>query len=145
MYGLAPSDALADENLRPAMSVRGRVALVRRVKAGQGISYGHLQSLERDSSLATIPAGYADGFSRLLTGKAEVLVRGRRHPVVGAICMDLCMVDMGDAEAEAGDEFVIIGQQGSESITADELAGRLGTINYEIVCMVGARVPRIYT
>ena len=145
MYGLPPSDALADENLRPAMSVRGRVALVRRVKAGQGISYGHLQSLERDSSLATIPAGYADGFSRLLTGKAEVLVRGRRHPVVGAICMDLCMVDMGDAEAEAGDEFVIIGQQGSESITADELAGRLGTINYEIVCMVGARVPRIYT
>lgn len=145
MYGLAPSQELADENLRPAMSVRGRVALVRRVKAGEGISYGHLQSLERDSLVATIPAGYADGFTRLLTGKAEVLIRGRRRPVIGAICMDLSMVDMGDGEAEAGDEFVIFGEQGSELITADELAGRLGTINYEIVCMVGARVPRIYT
>ena len=145
LYGLAPSDELADPDLLPALSLRGRVALVRRVKAGQGISYSHAFVLERDSNVATIPAGYADGFSRLLSGKAEALIRGKRYPVVGTICMDLSMVDLGDEPIEAGEEFVLIGEQGQESITADEVAGRLGTINYEVVCMIGPRVPRIFT
>ncbi len=145
MYGLAPSVELADENLLPALSLRGRVALVRRVGPGEGISYGHTFALEKESSIATIPAGYADGFSRMLSGKGEVLLGGKRRRVAGTVCMDLSMVDVGDDPVEAGDEFVIIGEQGGEVVTADEIAGRLGTINYEIVCMIGARVPRVYT
>lgn len=145
IYGLAPSDAFAGmTELRPALSLTGRIALVRVVRAGEGISYGLTYAPERDTWIATLPLGYADGLSRLLTGKAEVIVEGRRRPVVGVICMDLCMADIGAEPVAQGTPFALIGRQGAEEITADEVARRLGTINYEVVCMVSSRVPRVY-
>ena len=95
--------------------------------------------------IATIPVGYADGYTRLLSGKAEVLIHGKRAKVVGNICMDQCMVDVTDIEnVQVGDEVVLFGKQGDECILADELAEKLGTINYEITCMISRRVPRFY-
>lgn len=145
MYGLPPSRAFLDrDELRPAMSLVGEVSLVKEVRAGEGISYGLEYEPEVDTNIATLPVGYADGFSRLLTGKAQVLIGGRRRPVVGVICMDTCMVDLGDGRVAAGEPFTLMGRQQGEEINADEIAGRLGTINYEIVCMISSRVPRVY-
>lgn len=146
MYGLSPGPKLAGltNGLRPALSFRSEVSMVKRVPAHEAISYGLRYRLERDSSIATVPAGYADGYSRLLTGKAEVLIRGRRHPVAGSVCMDQFMVDCGDDAVEAGDEVTMIGRQGDQEITADEVAAWMGTINYEVVCAIGERVPREY-
>lgn len=128
--------------LRPAMSWRSAVAWAARVAAGEGISYGLLYRLERESTIATVPVGYADGYSRLLTGRAEVLIRGRRYPVAGAVTMDQIMVDCGDDSVDPGDEVVLLGRQGEQEVTADDLAAWMGTISYEVVCGVSARVPR---
>ena len=145
IYGLPPSAAFAGSGgLRPAMSLGGRVALVRKVRAGEGVSYGLAFAPERDTWIATLPLGYADGLSRLLSGRAEVIIEGRRRPVVGVICMDLCMVDLGTEPVPAGAPFTVIGKQGDEEITIDEIASRLGTINYEVACMVSSRVPRVH-
>jgi alanine racemase len=147
MYGLSPGPKLAEEagwKLRPAMSVKSAVTMVKRVPAGESISYGQQYSLKSPSTIATVPVGYADGYSRLLSGKAQVLIRGRRYPVAGTITMDQLMVDCGDDPVEAGDEVVLIGSQGDERITADDLAAWVGTINYEVVCGVSERVPREY-
>ena len=130
--------------LMPAMSWRTAVSMVKRVPAGEGISYGLRYRLEREATIATVPVGYADGYSRLLGGKAEVLIRGSRYPVVGNVTMDQLMVDCGDEPVETGDEAVLMGRQGGEEITAEDLAGWMGTANYEIVCMVSERVPREY-
>lgn len=146
MYGLAPSALVPHiEKLRPALSLVGEVVFVKKVAAGEGISYGLEYAPEEDTCIATIPIGYADGLSRLLSGKAEVLVGGGRRPVVGTICMDLCMVDLGGEPVPEGTPVVVIGRQDSEEITVDEVAGRLGTINYEVVCMISSRVPRVHT
>jgi alanine racemase len=146
VYGLPPSEAFADvTELKPALSLAGRVAHVKKVPAGEGVSYGLTFAPERDTWIATLPLGYGDGFSRMLTGKADVLIGGVRRPVVGVICMDLCMVDLGPEPVPKGVPFAIIGGQGNEEITADELASKLGTINYEVVCMISQRVPRVYT
>ena len=142
VYGLAPSAALGRFDLRPAMSLRSRVGMVKRVPAGEAVSYGLRYRLERESTIATVPVGYADGYSRLLSGRAQVLLRGRRYPVAGTITMDQLMVDCGDDPVEAGDEIVLFGAQGNDEITADEVAGWYGTIGYEVVCAVGDRVPR---
>jgi alanine racemase len=145
LYGLPPaSDPGARAHIRPAMTLRSEVSLVRRLPPGEGVSYGHRYRTERATTLATVPIGYADGYSRRLSGRAEVLIRGRRHPVAGTITMDHLVVDCGDQPVEAGDEVVLIGEQGKETITADELAERSGTINYEIVSAIGKRVPREY-
>jgi alanine racemase len=145
-YGLVPSPGImVDADLRPAMSWRTAVTLVKRVAAGEAISYGLHYRLERESSIATVPVGYADGYRRRLgEGGAHVLIRGRRYPVAGAITMDQLMVDCGDDPVEAGDEVVLMGAQGDERITAEDLAGWMGTISYEVVCMVTERVPREY-
>ena len=146
MYGLPPSESFRDvAELRPALSLVGEVALVKQVAAGEGISYGLTYAPTEDTYIATIPIGYADGFSRILSDKADVLIEGRRMPVVGTICMDLSMVELGPDPVPPGTKFVVIGRDGDEEITADELAGKLGTINYEVVCMISARVPRVYT
>lgn len=148
IYGLFPSPEVSQNKveLRPVMSWKSRIILVKEVGAGTGISYGHTFITARKSLIATVPLGYADGFSRLLSNKACVLVRGRRVPVVGRICMDQFMADVTGVEGVAeGDEVVIFGRQGQEFIGVDELARTLGTINYEVVCMVSSRVPRRYT
>jgi alanine racemase len=115
------------------------------VPAGTCISYGMTYRTPRPTVIATVPAGYADGFRRQFSSKGEMLVRGLRVPVVGRVCMDLTMIDVGAVPGAAiGDEVVLFGRQGGESISADDLARELGTINYEIVCDVTARVPRVY-
>lgn len=146
MLGLPPSpDVDGGGNLVPALSLSGRVALVKRVRRGQGVSYGLEYRPPVDTFLATLPIGYADGLSRALTGKADVIIAGRRRPIVGAVCMDMCMAELGDDEVEPGTPFTVIGREGNEEITADELASKLGTINYEVTCMISGRVPRVYT
>ena len=145
MLGMLPSEEFAgDEHLRPALSLTGEVAFVKRVPAGEGISYGLRYAPERDTCIAVLPLGYADGFSRLLSGNAEVLIGGKRRPVVGTVCMDLIMVDLGEEPVEPGTPFTVIGAEGGKEITADEIAERLGTINYEVTCMISPRVPRVY-
>jgi alanine racemase len=145
MYGLLPGPQLAGSTeLRPALSWRTSVTLAKRVAAGEGISYGLRYRPDRESTIATVPVGYADGYSRLLGGRAEVLIRGQRHPVAGTVTMDQLMVDCGDDPVVAGDDVVLLGRQGDQEITAEEIAGWMGTVNYEIVCMVSERVPREY-
>ena len=147
VYGIDPAPALAGRvDLRPAMSLKARVSYVKEVPAGDRISYGLRYRFDDHAVVATVPAGYADGVTRRLSFVGgEVLVGGRRRPIAGTVTMDQIMVDCGpDADVAAGDEVVLIGRQGTEEITAGEWAERLDTIAYEIVCGVGARVPRVY-
>ena len=146
IYGLAPTPELAEQmDLRPALSWRSTVSLAKRLPAGEAVSYGHTYRLERDAWLATVPVGYADGYTRRLSGRAEVLIGGKRRLVAGTVTMDQLLVDCGDDEPAPGEEAVLIGTQGDEVIAVEELAERSGTINYEIVCAIGERVPREYT
>lgn len=147
LYGLAPSDEidLAAVSLKPAMALKTRIIHLKSVPAGTCISYGMTYRTPAPTVIATIPAGYADGYRRLFSSKGEMLVGGRRVPVVGRVCMDLTMLDVGAVPgARIEDEVVIFGKQGGESISADDLARALDTINYEIVCDIAARVPRVY-
>ncbi|MEX2415442.1 MAG: alanine racemase [Paenibacillaceae bacterium] len=147
LYGFYPSDEVNHERvgLRPVMSYKTKIIMVKILPALSTISYGATYQTQAEEKIATIPVGYGDGYTRLLTGKAYVLVRGHKVPIVGKICMDQCMINVTDIpDAAVGDEVVLFGAQGSESITADELAHTLRTINYEITCMVSYRVPRVY-
>ncbi len=147
LYGMAPSKEVDIQkvNLKPAMSLKCKITHVKKIQAGDGISYGHKFVADSTRTIATIPAGYADGYTRMLSGKAEVLIHGKRAKVVGNICMDQCMVDVTDIDdVKVGDEVVLFGTQEQETILADELADELGTINYEITCMVSRRIPRVY-
>ncbi|HZD16857.1 MAG TPA: alanine racemase C-terminal domain-containing protein, partial [Actinomycetota bacterium] len=121
-----------------------RVTMVKRLDAGERLSYGWRYALERPSIIATVPVGYEDGYQRALGGRAEVLIRGRRHRVAGTVTMDQLLVDCGDDEVAEGDEVVLIGAQGEERITAEELGSHVGTIGYEMVTAIGERVPREY-
>ena len=146
MYGCPPSEHLADAvDLRPAMRVATQVAFVKRIPEGTPVSYGHTWSSPAEGWLATLPVGYADGYPRALSNRGEVLIGGRRYPVVGAVCMDQILVWCGDDEVADGDEVVLLGRQGDEEITALEWAGLLGTITYEVVTGIGSRVPRVHT
>lgn len=147
VYGLYPSDEVNKSRaaLSPVMSLKARVSYVKKVPAGFKVSYGCTYITERDTLIATIPLGYADGYSRLLSSRGEVLLNGQRAQIVGRVCMDQLMVDAGAIPSvKVGDEAVLIGKQGGKQISADEIAARLGTINYEVTCMVNHRVPRIY-
>lgn len=146
IYGLPPSPALAGlVDLRPALSLKARVSFVKRVDAGEAMSYGLRYRTPTATTIATVPLGYADGVKRRLsTTGGEVLLGGRRLPVAGTITMDQLLVDCGDQPVQVGDEAVLLGRQGAEEITADEWADRLDTINYEVVCGVSPRVPRCY-
>lgn len=145
MLGLMPSDAfLGETELKPALTLAGEVAFVKKVAAGEGISYGLTFAPSADTYIATLPIGYADGFSRILSGKAEALIGGRRRPVAGTICMDVCMADLGGEPVDPGTKFVLIGADGSDRISAEEVAHKLGTINYEVTCMISSRVPRVF-
>lgn len=151
MYGLYPSEEVnrRDVRLEPVMALKTTVVHVKQVPPGWGISYGTRYIAAGDERIGTLPIGYADGYSRMLTGKAHALVRGVKVPIRGTICMDQCMVALdaaGTAEhpVEAGEEVVLIGRQGDAVIPMEEIAGQLGTIPYEVMCMLAARVPRIY-
>ncbi|MFF2908663.1 alanine racemase [Paenibacillus sp. NPDC057934] len=151
LYGFYPSTEVNRQliDLQPIMTLKTQVVYVKSLPPYWGISYGTRYVTDSEEIIATLPVGYADGYSRMLSGKAEVLIRGRRVPVVGTICMDQCMVSLKSfaEEAEqikAGEEVVLIGRQAGVSITADELALHLGTIHYEVVCMLAHRVPRVY-
>jgi alanine racemase len=145
LYGVAPASWLEPEaTLRPVLTWKTGVTHVKRVPAGTAISYGSTWRAGRPSVIATLPVGYADGYARAFSNKAHVLVRGRRLPIVGRVCMDMVMADVTDVPAvEVGDEVVLLGAQGEERITADELAALEGTISYEVLCAVSARVPRV--
>lgn len=146
VYGISPGagvDDLATE-LRPAMRLVARVSLVKRVRAGSGISYGLRHTFERDTTVATVPIGYADGVPRRLAATGgEVLVGGRRCPIVGVVTMDQLMIDVGELPVAIGDEVVLLGRQGDDEVRAEEWADRLDTIGYEIVCGIGPRVERV--
>lgn len=147
LYGLYPSKEVKRNkiNLQPVMSFKTGVVMVKTLPPDSGVSYGGVYQTWQNEQIVTLPVGYADGYPRMLTGKAEVLVRGKRLPVVGRICMDQCMVNASEFPAlYLGEEAVLIGKQGEECITADELAEKIGTNNYEIVSMVSNRVPRVY-
>ena len=116
----------------------------RKLAAGESLSYGQTYTLDRESTVATVPVGYADGFSRRLSSQASVLIRGQRFPVAGNVTMDQVLVDCGDVDVRPGEQVVLLGSQGEERITAEELAELNGTINYEVVCAIGERVPREY-
>ncbi|MFA4858273.1 MAG: alanine racemase [Candidatus Margulisiibacteriota bacterium] len=145
MYGLKPETAKTfDINLQPALAFKSKVLYLKRVAAGTPLSYGSTYVTDRETQIATVPVGYADGYSRALSNKASVLIRGKRYPVVGRVCMDLTLVNVFDDNIQVEDEVVLIGRQGTEEITATELALLENTVNYEIVCSIGKRVPRVY-
>ncbi|MHB8834671.1 MAG: alanine racemase [Candidatus Methylomirabilia bacterium] len=147
LYGSAPAPDLPGAGeLRPVMSLATAVAFLKRVPAGTPLSYGGTFTTRRESLIATLPIGYADGYRRAFSNRASVLVRGRRAPVVGTVCMDLCLVDVtGIAGVAVGDKVVLLGSQEGERITAEELAAHASTISYEIFCGIGPRVPRVYS
>ncbi len=147
LYGLRPSAEidLSAVSLRPAMALKTRIIHLKTVPAGTTVSYGMTYRTPAPTRIATIPAGYADGYRRQLSARGVMLVGGRRVPVVGRVCMDLTMLDVGGVpDVRVGEEVVIFGRQGPEVIPADEIAAALGTINYEIVCDLTARVARVY-
>lgn len=146
VYGFYPSDETPRTvDLLPGLSFLTRISFVKRIKAGTSVGYGRTWVAPVDTCVATIPAGYADGFNRLFSNSGRVLVNGRSCPIVGRVCMDQSMVDLGpDSSAQAGDEVVLIGRSGDHEITCYEWADRLGTITYEVTCQINARVSRVY-
>ena len=150
LYGYLPDGwlvAALDEKglaLEPALTLRARVVAVRSVEAGERPSYGRRRALERRATIVTVPFGYADGYPRrLFDAGADVLINARRYPLAGNVTMDQLLIDCGDDHVEVGDEVVLLGRQGDQVITADEWAARATTITWEILCGIGARVPRV--
>jgi alanine racemase len=146
LYGIYPSPSMADQiALKPVLSWQTRVLQLKNVPKGTSISYGQTFITKRESLIATLPVGYGDGYPRLLSNRGEVLIKGKRAPGAGRVCMDLTMVDATDiAGVRQGDEVVLLGGQGGAAITADEMAGWSDTISYETLTSIGLRVPRIH-
>jgi alanine racemase len=146
LYGSYPEPEFLDEiKLRPVMEVKTAVVMLKLLQPGEAISYGCTYRAERETTVALVPVGYADGLRRRLSNAGHMLVGGRRVPVIGRVCMDWTMIDVTDVPGVAvGDEVVIIGRQGREVISAEEMAAQLDTISYEVFCAWGRRVPRIY-
>jgi alanine racemase len=150
LYGSRPaSDAGAALPLRPVMALKSRVVQLRRLAIGEKVSYGGTWEAKRPSLIGVLPVGYADGYFRAFSNKGSALVRGRRAPVAGTVCMDYLMLDLTDIERQSGEiplgeEAVLLGRQGNDAISADELAGLIGTISYEIFTSVSGRVPRVF-
>ncbi len=146
VYGIDPDEALAGRvDLQPVMTIRSVVSFAKTIPAGASVGYGHRWTASTKTNLVTVPIGYADGIRRDLGLRGgEVLIGGKRFPIVGVVTMDQLMVDVGDAQVAIGDDVVLVGRQGDEQITAAEVAAKLDTIPYEIVCAVSERVPRVY-
>lgn len=145
LYGSYPAGNTKNIYLRPVMSLVSKVAQVRQIPKGRSIGYGKSFITKRDSLIATIPIGYADGYSRRLSNRGHVIIRGKTFPIIGNVCMDMTMVDVTDHHGVCvGDEAVLIGKQGDQAIRAEDLAEVVGTIPYEILSCIGKRVPRVY-
>jgi alanine racemase len=144
LYGLYPKKGMAIR-LKPVLNLKSRIIFVKKVPAGCGISYGRSYVTKKPTTIITIPIGYGDGYPRNLSGRASVLLHGKRFPVSGRICMDQIMSDVGNEPVRVGEEVVLIGSQGNARVCAEELATLSGTIPYEIVCGLGSRIPRVYT
>lgn len=145
-YGMLPSGENAGMiDLKPLMTVKTTVGLVKHVPAGSQVSYGRTYTAETERVLATVPIGYADGYSRALSSKANMIVNGHYAPVVGRVCMDQLMIDVTDIpDVKMGTEVIVVGTDGDKHVTFDDLAAILGTINYELPCVITKRVPRVY-
>jgi alanine racemase len=144
LYGIVPPPLASSLDLRPALSLTSRVVAVKGVRTGEGTSYGLRWRADGPRTIAIVPAGYADGLDTRLSGRGSALIRGRRLPIVGAVCMDMLMVDVTGLAVNPGDEVVFIGRQGDEQITAREMAGAIGSIPWEVVCRLGSRIERKY-
>lgn len=147
LYGYYPSDDVKKDKLsiKPALTLKTKIAHIKKMEKDMYVSYGRTFKTERDSIIATLPIGYADGYSRLLSGKAKVIVNGKFANVVGRICMDQCMIDVTDVgEVKVGDEVILLGEDNGLKFNADDMASLIGTINYDVLCMIKHRVPRVY-
>ena len=147
LYGSYPAKRFQQIiDLKPVMDLTTKIISLKKVPQDTSISYGRTFTCKRESLIATLPIGYADGYSRALSNRGEVLIRGRKAPVVGVVCMDMVMIDVTDIPGVSlGDEVVLMGSQGTEVITAEDVAEKMSTISYEFLCGIGKRVPRVYT
>jgi alanine racemase len=145
LYGIVPPPLAATLALRPALSLHSRIVHVKGTRAGEGTGYGLQSVSDTPRTIAIVPAGYADGLDRRMAGRAFMLVRGKRVPVVGSVCMDMTTIDVTGLDVHTGDEVVIVGQQQGAEIGMREIAASIGTIPYELLCRVGTRIERVYT
>jgi alanine racemase len=145
LYGVVPPPLATTIALRPALSLHSRIVAVKGIRPGEGTGYGIKTTVTEQRTIAVVPAGYADGLDLRLAGRGFMLVRGCRMPIVGSVCMDMTMIDVTGTDEAPGDEVVILGQQGDESIGVREVAASIGTIPYELLCRVGSRIQRVYT
>jgi alanine racemase len=144
LYGLVPPPMASSLDLVPVMTLGSRVVAVKGVRTGEGVGYGAHFKANRPTDVAIVPAGYADGLDMRLAGRGSVLIRGQRAPIVGSVCMDMLMADVTGLDVSPGDEVVLIGNQGNDRIDVREMAATIGTIPYEILCRIGARIERLY-
>jgi alanine racemase len=144
LYGIVPPPLAATLPLRPALSLHSRIVHVKGLRPGEGTGYGLKSVVDRPATIAVVPAGYADGLDRRLAGRGYMLVRGRRAPIVGSVCMDMTTIDVTGTDVAPGDEVVIVGEQGGESLDVREIAASIGTIPYELLCRLGSRIERVY-
>jgi alanine racemase len=144
LYGMAPPPLASTIELRPALSLASRIVAVKGMRPGEGTGYGLRWRADGPRTIAIVPAGYADGLDTRAAGRASVLIRGRRAPIVGSVCMDMITIDVTGLDVSPGDEVVLIGRQGADVITAREVAGAIGSIPWEVLCRLGSRVERTY-
>ncbi len=145
LYGLMPSDMLENPGLLPAMSFKSVISMIKPLKKGMDISYGRTFTAEKDMTVATVAVGYADGYQRKLAKDGYVLINGKKAKILGRVCMDQMVVDVTDiADAKVGDTVTLFGRDGNDEISIDDIAARLETINYELVCIIGKRVTRVF-
>ncbi|MFV0430455.1 MAG: alanine racemase [Arachnia sp.] len=147
IYGNPPDSAYPDPELRPVLRWTSRVGFVKPILAGQSVGYGRTWTASRDTWIATVSVGYGDGYSRLLSNRGRMLIDGRAYPIVGRVCMDQTMIDLGPERpaVRVGDEVVLVGDSGPERISVDDIAALMGTISYEVTCLISQRVPRVYS
>jgi len=147
LYGIYPSEYVSRSlDLHPVMSLKSKVTYLKRVKKGATISYGTTYVTDKDTTIAILPVVYEDGYNRLLSNKGEVIIRGKRGRIAGRVCMDQTILDVGEVpDVKVGDEVVLIGKQGKEKVSVEEIAKKVDTVPHEVVCRIAERVPRIYT